>query len=79
MTTTVDADMTMTEMLLEWVFENALDEDKSGFIEERRPTASPSTAGMAARTWVTALWTMMLREMDTDGDQRIRRRNTSSS
>ena len=37
-------------LLLQWVFENALDEDKSGFIEERRPTASPSTAGMAART-----------------------------
>ena len=47
MTTTIDADM---RFLLEWVFENALDEDKSGFIEEGRPTASPSTAGMAART-----------------------------
>ena len=44
---TIEPDM---RLLLEWVFENALDEDKSGFIEERRPTASPSIAGMAART-----------------------------
>ena len=29
MTTTVNAEM---RFLLEWVFENALDEDKSGFI-----------------------------------------------
>ena len=73
----IDADM---RLLLEWVFENALDEDKSGFIEERRPTASPSTAGMAARRRAEpALWTMMLREMDTDGDGGSRRRSTSSS
>ena len=32
MTATIDADM---RFLLEWVFENALDEDKSGFLEER--------------------------------------------
>ena len=69
MTATVNADM---RLLLEWVFENALDEDKSGFIEEREANRVAKYCGYGGPDGdITALWTMMLREMDTDGDQRI--------
>ena len=78
MTATVDADM---RLLLEWVFENALDEDKSGFIERAAEANRVAKyCGYGGRTpRLTALWTSMLREMDTDGDGGSRRRNTSSS
>ena len=66
---TIDADM---RLLLEWVFENALDEDKSGFIEEREANRVAKYCGYGGPAGdMTALWTAMLREMDTDGDQRI--------
>ena len=66
---TIDADL---RLLLEWVFENALDEDKSGFIEEREANRVAKYCGYGGPDGdITALWTMMLREMDTDGDQRI--------
>ena len=68
MTTTIDTDM---RLLLEWVFENALDEDKSGFIEEREANRVAKYCGYGGPAGdITALWTMML-EMDTDGDGRI--------
>ena len=66
---TIDADM---RFLLEWVFENALDEDKSGFIEEREANRVAKYCGYGGPAGdITALWTKMLREMDTDGDGRI--------
>ena len=66
---TIDPDM---RLLLEWVFENALDEDKSGFIEEREANRVAKYCGYGGPDGdITALWTTMLREMDTDGDQRI--------
>ena len=69
MTATVNAEM---RLLLEWVFENALDEDKSGFIEEREANRVAKYCGYGGPDGdITALWTTMLREMDTDGDQRI--------
>ena len=69
MTATVNADM---RLLLEWVFENALDEDKSGFIEEREANRVAKYCGYGGPDGdITALWTSMLREMDTDGDGRI--------
>ena len=69
MTATIDADM---RLLLEWVFENALDEDKSGFIEEREANRVAKYCGYGGPAGdITALWTKMLREMDTDGDGRI--------
>ena len=69
MTTTIDADM---RLLLEWVFENALDEDKSGFLEEREANRVAKYCGYGGPAGdITALWTSMLREMDTDGDGRI--------
>ena len=69
MTATIDADL---RLLLEWVFENALDEDKSGFIEEREANRVAKYCGYGGPDGdITALWTTMLREMDTDGDQRI--------
>ena len=68
MTATIDADL---RLLLEWVFENALDEDKSGFIEEREANRIAKYCGMGGATGdINALWTTML-EMDTDGDERI--------
>ena len=69
MTATIDADM---RALLEWVFENALDEDKSGFLEEREANRVAKYHGYGGPAGdITALWTKMLREMDTDGDGRI--------
>ena len=65
----IDADM---RLLLEWVFENALDEDKSGFLEEREANRVAKYCGYGGPDGdITALWTTMLREMDTDGDGRI--------
>ena len=57
--------------LLEWIFVNALDEDSSGFIEEREANRVAKYCGMGGATGdINALWTTML-EMDTDGDERI--------
>ena len=69
MTATVNADM---RLLLEWIYENGLDEDKSGFLEEREANRVAKYCGYGGPAGdVTALWTSMLREMDTDGDGRI--------
>ena len=66
---TIDPDV---RLLLEWVFENALDEDKSGFIEEREANRVAKYCGYGGPDGdITALWTTMLSEMDSDGDQRI--------
>ena len=66
--TNIDPDL---RALLEWIFENALDEDKSGFIEEREANRVAKYCGMGGATGdINALWTTML-EMDTDGDERI--------
>ena len=46
MTATIDADM---RLLLEWVFENALDEDKSGFLEEREANRVAKYCGYTAK------------------------------
>ena len=67
--TTIDSDM---RALLEWVFVNGLDEDNSGFIEEREANRVAKYCGYGGPAGdITALWTTMLREMDTDGDGRI--------
>ena len=69
MAATINTDL---RVLLEWVFENALDEDKSGFIEEREANRVAKYCGYGGPDGdITALWTTMLREMDTDGDGRI--------
>ena len=69
MAATIDADL---RLLLEWVFENALDEDKSGFLEDREANRVAKYCGYGGPSGdITALWTKMLREMDTDGDGRI--------
>ena len=69
MAATVNADM---RFLLEWIFENGLDEDKSGYIEEREANRVAKYRGYGGPDGdITALWTSMLREMDTDGDGRI--------
>ena len=69
MTATIDTDV---RFLLEWLFVNALDEDKSGFLEEREANRVAKYRGYGGPAGdITALWTTMLREMDTDGDGRI--------
>ena len=51
----VDTDM---RLLLEWVFENALDEDKSGFLEEREANRVAKYCGYGGPDGdITALWT----------------------
>ena len=68
MASTIDTNM---RALLEWIFVNALDEDSSGFIEEREANRVAKYCGMGGATGdINALWTTML-EMDTDGDERI--------
>ena len=64
----IDADM---RVLLEWVFDNGLDEDKSGFIEQKEANRVAKYCGMGGVNGdITALWNKML-EMDTDGDGKI--------
>ena len=61
MASTIDTNM---RALLEWIFVNALDEDSSGFIEEREANRVAKYCGMGGATGdINALWTTML-EMD---------------
>ena len=58
MAATIDADM---RFLLEWIFENGLDEDKSGYIEEREANRVAKYLGHGGPDGdIRALWTGLL-------------------
>jgi Ca2+-binding EF-hand superfamily protein len=73
MAATIDATLRAP---LEWVFDNALDEDASGFIEQREANMVAKYLGYGksdGATSITQVWQQMLEQMDTDGDKQISR------
>lgn len=53
---------------LEWIFENCLDEDSSGFIEQKEACMVAKYLGAGD---ANAFWQQMLSDVDDDGDGRI--------